>query len=423
MLAHASAHSIRDKKLAVKNFLRNFTLGDSRRRTKIEFIEIPGRDGQKFPKYINEYWTSKQRQACSLHEIAYRACFKGQLPGFFITLLTEPGHTVYDPFAGRGTTPIQAALLNRHVIANDRNPISAILTRPRLRVPDIAIVQERLDKIPIDKKAKADLDLSMFYHRETEAELVSLRDYLREKKYAGREDHTDEWIRMVATNRLTGHSSGFFSVYTLPPNQAITQKKQIKINKAHNQTPLHRDVKSRILKKTKSLHRDLSDKMQSQLRDIAKQALFLTNDARSTPTIPDETVHLTVTSPPFLDVVRYADDNWLRCWFNDVDLTEVEKNLTVTKSLKEWRGIMGHTLKELYRVTKKRGWVAFEVGEIRNGKIKLEEYIIPLGIRAGFACEGVAINRQNFTKTSHIWGVKNNKKGTNSNRISLFFKE
>ena len=26
---------------------------------------------------------------------------------------------------------------------------------------------------------------------------------------------------MVATNRLTGHSAGFLSVYTLPPNQAM----------------------------------------------------------------------------------------------------------------------------------------------------------------------------------------------------------
>ena len=47
----------------------------------------------------------------------------------------------------------------------------------------------------------------------------------------GLEDNIDRWIRMVATNRLTGHSPGFFSVYTLPPNQAASQNSQIKINK------------------------------------------------------------------------------------------------------------------------------------------------------------------------------------------------
>ena len=34
----------------------------------------------------------------------------------------------------------------------------------------------------------------------------------------------------------------------------------------------------------------------------------------------------------------------------------------------------------------------------------------------------VAINAQKFTKTANIWGVSNNSKGTNSNRIVLFRK-
>jgi len=33
------------------------------------------------------------------------------------------------------------------------------------------------------------------------------------------------------------------------------------------------------------------------------------------------------------------------------------------------------------------------------------------------------INRQQFTKTSNIWGVGNNRGGTNTNRIVLFRKE
>ena len=39
----------------------------------------------------NEFWTAKQRAAHSLHEISYRACFKPQLPRFFIDRLTAPG--------------------------------------------------------------------------------------------------------------------------------------------------------------------------------------------------------------------------------------------------------------------------------------------------------------------------------------------
>ena len=56
---------------------------------------------------------------------------------------------------------------------------------------------------------------------------------------------------MVATNRLTGHSRNFFSVYTLPPNQAISPEKQIKINKIRNQIPEYRNINEIILIKIK----------------------------------------------------------------------------------------------------------------------------------------------------------------------------
>jgi hypothetical protein len=45
---------------------------------------------------------------------------------------------------------------------------------------------------------------------------------------------------------------------------------------------------------------------------------------------------------------------------------------------------------------------------------------MPIGVRRGFECRAVLINRQRFTKTSNIWGIDNNARGTNTNRIVLF---
>jgi len=42
---------------------------------------------------------------------------------------------------------------------------------------------------------------------------------------------------------------------------------------------------------------------------------------------------------------------------------------------------------------------------------------------AGLRPELVLINDQKFTKTANCWGVDNNDKGTNTNRIVLFRKE
>ena len=383
-----------------------------------EIVEIAG---HPVCRIIGELWTARQRQASSLHEVSYRACFKPQLPAYFIKRFTAPGDVVYDPFSGRGTTVIEAALWGRKVMANDANPLSVILARPRLHPPTDKQVEERLRAIPIDQKHRADIDLSMFYHPETEAELVSLRDYLRDG--AEDEDAVDAWIRMIATNRLTGHSPGFFSVYTFPPNQAVSQQSQIKINQKRNQTPDYRDTRAIILKKTRQLLKGLSETDQSNLHHAAQDALFITGDAAQTTRIPDDTVQLTTTSPPFLDIVQYADDNWLRCWFNNLPINTIAPQITMARTVEAWAQIMQKTLQELYRITRPGGFVAFEVGEIRKGKIKLDEIIVPLGIKAGFICEAILINHQQFTKTANIWGVSNNATGTNSNRIVLFHKK
>ncbi|HXP59447.1 MAG TPA: site-specific DNA-methyltransferase, partial [Dongiaceae bacterium] len=63
-----------------------------------------------------------------------------------------------------------------------------------------------------------------------------------------------------------------------------------------------------------------------------------------------------------------------------------------------------------------------EVGEVRNGKVKLEEAVVPCGIEAGLEPVLILINDQQFTKTANCWGVDNNDKGTNTNRIVVFRK-
>jgi hypothetical protein len=372
--------------------------------------------------FTNEFWTARQRQAHSLHEISYRACFKPQLPRFFIRLLTRGGDTVYDPFSGRGTTPIEAALAGRRVVANDINPVSRIFTRPRLHVPTLDAVRERLAAIPVDYAKRAELDLSMFYHPDTEAEIVSLRDYLAHRSASGLEDPMDAWIRMVATNRLTGHSPGFFSVYTLPPNQAVSRKRQQEINKQRGQTPQYKDTKQRILKKTASLLRDLSETDRRRLLRAGERALLLERDARSIGEIPDASVQLTVTSPPFLDVVDYERDNWLRGWFNNLDAEPGDEGPSVCSGLEAWCRLMRDVFSELFRLTRPGGWIAFEVGEVRKGSVKLEEHAARLAEAAGLTCCGVLVNRQRFTKTANIWGISNNSKGTNSNRVVLLQK-
>ena len=94
----------------------------------------------------------------------------------------------------------------------------------------------------------------------------------------------------------------------------------------------------------------------------------------------------------------------------------------MSKKVEQWQAAMTEVFKELHRVLAPGGHVAFEVGEVRHGKVKLEEAVLPCGIAAGLEPVLVLINDQEFTKTANCWGVDNNAKGTNTNRIVLFRK-
>jgi hypothetical protein len=59
--------------------------------------------------------------------------------------------------------------------------------------------------------------------------------------------------------------------------------------------------------------------------------ILITAQADNTPKIEDGSVALVVTSPPFLDIVQYAADNWLRCWFAGIDPADVELQCTKRK--------------------------------------------------------------------------------------------
>ena len=404
--------------IALPDALRRFRLDDG---PQTIAGSLAFGSGPPLETFTNEFWTAKQRAANSLHEISYRACFKPQLPRFFIERLTAPGDIVHDPFMGRGTTVVEAALMGRVPYGCDVNPLSRVLCEPRLEPPSLEEVAASLAEVDFNDAEATPKELRVFYHRDTLRQISALRKYLLARERVGSLSAADRWVRMIAVNRLTGHSSGFFSVYTMPPNQAVSARAQAKINTKLAQIPPWRDVPAIILKKSRSLLRDVTPATRTALGSLAGRARLLTRASTHTPRIPSDSVSLVVTSPPFLDVVDYKTDNWLRCWFSGIDSASVP--VTQAKSVEEWKIFVTRTLGELRRVLRPGGHIAFEVGEVKRGRIRLEEVVIPAGIDAGLEPILVLVNAQEFTKTANCWGVTNNSKGTNTNRVVVFSKK
>ena len=95
-----------------------------------------------------------------------------------LNVLLGAADTIYDPFLGRGTTMIEAALLGRSVVGCDINPLSLILTAPRLRPPSVRQVRERLATVNWNYDGDFNEELLTFYHPDTLREIYGLRSHL-----------------------------------------------------------------------------------------------------------------------------------------------------------------------------------------------------------------------------------------------------
>ncbi len=410
------------------------TAGESSRKpsgdNRATRMRVPGFE---IPFYVGELWTARQRQMHPLHyTVSYRASFKPELPDFFIRrfLLDRRINegVVLDPFGGRGTTVLQANLLGFRGVHNDLNPVSIFLSSARRRIPALEELIERVESLDLQAKrfrlsALEKQRLLPFFHPETLNEILNLREQLLAKIADGpaaADDPALQYIGLTALSRLHGHSDGFFSVYSFP-QISIMPEAQARNNLRRGQTPEYRGIKARIIKKMKA---DLGGQgLPAGFRPAAAKNRYTMNDARKLKGVRTNSVDLVVTSPPFLDKVNYVADNWMRSWFLGYD---AEPELTMTPDVGEWVEFMTGVMRDLGRVLKPGARAVIEVGEVAVGQkggslLNLEELLIkqlPLKLRSGgrLVAEEVFINSQEFTKLANCWDVKNNAKGTNTNR-------
>lgn len=377
-----------------------------------------------------ELWTAKQRQMFPIHyTISYRASFKPELPEFFIRkYLLERGvekGRVLDPFGGRGTTALQANLMGFAALHSDLNPVSHFLASSRQTILPVTDLLKKLESLDLKKKkfvlsSEEKERFLPFFHQETLQEILNLRAALHSKK--GASDPAIRYIGLTALSRLHGHSDGFFSVYSFP-QISIMPGAQRKNNLSRGLVPEYRDVKKRIAKK---IIKDLSRDLPNHYHRVSRQNEYIIADARNIHPAPSRSVDLVITSPPFLNKVDYLTDNWMRSWF--LNMEGHRPDLMVTPSLTEWKSFMSDVIREMGRLLRPEGRAVIEVGEVVIGAHtqNLEEILVdllPMDVEGGrLYAEEVYINSQSFTKLANCWDVKNNERGTNTNRCLVIVK-
>ncbi|MFP7675515.1 DNA methyltransferase [Marivita sp. S0852] len=365
------------------------------------------------PYLINAFWRPNAGGSHPIQKGPYHACFSGNLAAFCIERFSPVGGIVHDPCGGRGTTAIQSALMGRIAYSTDINPLSLMMTRPRLRAITTDDIRAKLKTLDLQLKPIEHEDMLVFFHPQTLQQLEAMRRALAQ--FAPVDDaHPDpiwDWIRMAILFRLTGHTSAYLSRETVQPNAPTpTIAAQRRRNERSGLTAPERDLDEIIIARSKGFLRH-GCVPNTHGHKLAVGAAW------DTPWIADGTVDLTLTSPPFADVVDYAKDNWVRAWFAGVSLEDV--GFSHHKSLTDWTNMVRRILIEQIRVVKPGGYIAIEVGEIRGGQVELERFVWDAA--EGLPCKRicVVVNQQAFTKSAHTLGVTNGENGTNSNRIVI----
>lgn len=287
------------------------------------------------------FWVESSSKAYPLHHICpYQGSFPPQLPAFFLNNL--PSQVVLDPFAGRGTVLLEASLRGKEVYGVDISPVALALSEVKIHCATRAEVLEEIASLDLSGSApEPPEEVAPFYHSDTWAQVYHLQ-----------QSHLSPTLKALALGRLHGHSPGFFSVKTFNVLSVTGDSLQRAQDKHGVQENYRKDIQTIL---------DNAARKFIPLSGIRVPGKVFDSDARNIP-LPDKSVDLIITSPPFLDVIDYAQVNWLRLWF----LQKQDPPDTFITSEQGYLDFLRGVLRELGRVLKPDGTIVFEVGPVKR---------------------------------------------------------
>ena len=339
------------------------------------------------PKAVDGGYTSagllwhiaSPRWGHSMHTMcSYHGMFPAKLAHYFIQRYTRPGDVVLDPFSGRGTVALQARAEGRRSISNDLSPLAYVLTHAKARAPAyeavlgyLAVLEKRYRRSKVQPAAVSP-DIEMLYHPMTLRQLVFLRETLHSK-------HFTEWSAedtMIA-GALAGIMHGSFrrdgtSQYlsiSMPNTFSMSPTYVEKFIREKGLVKPPQDVFERLRDKLARIYLDALDGPEGQVFHEDAAELMLSDR------IPEKSVDLVVTSPPYLQVVNYGTANWIRLWLMGVDEVGreqgagrriLDQTLDHRHTYDSYREFMTETLQGIQRVLKPNGVAAVVIGDVAD---------------------------------------------------------
>ena len=385
-------------------------------------------------------WKEQQRLwGHSFHPMcSYLAMFPAALAHAFIARYSRPGDVVFDPFSGRGTTPLQACAEGRVGVGNDLNPLAYLLTAAKVGPPTRQELTTRLSELRIGWSEEAadwlevagraiatpgptgvpvpgagadasaaplPLEVALCFHPATLGQLLFVRQALNTA------ERPDRFLAAAITGILHGKSASYLS--PIMPNSFSMAPRYVRefVARTGFRSP-RRDLFACLDAKLRRLYRDglppiRGIALHGDARDAGRRARAALREGA----LPDR-ARLVVGSPPYLRVVKYGYYNWLRMWFLGIDPDAVDALLDDAHQLQAYLAFMRQVMAELREVVTDDAVVVLVIGDVEldrghrmTGGVGLAERVWleaaePEGYRlAGLALDDILAHR----KMTKIW--------------------
>ncbi len=233
----------------------------------------------------------------------YPAKFIPQLPGTTISLLSSRGELVFDPFGGSGTTALESIRLGRRAVSLDANPVAALIGRVKTaRVGAEATTELHLlhgalrafsGSMPADS---AELVEKYSSH----APKIANREKWFPNSSFGELCHIRARISQLADATAKDIASLALSRTVLA---ASFQDSETRYKSVPREIPVGETTK-RFVKEFEAVMRSVARNASATRYGVSR---FLTGDVRymDADDLPDASVDLIVTSPPYGNAMDY----------------------------------------------------------------------------------------------------------------------
>ena len=358
-------------------------------------------------------WANKS-DSDPLHSLcSYLGAFPPSLANYFINYFTDEKDLVYDPFSGRGTTILESRLLNRKSFGSDLNPIALALSKAKSYSLNVKKILKRIDELEKDydyalflPEAQAESDaIHLIFHPRTLAELCYLRAVL-----LGSKDKTDQFLIGAILGIMHGGerkdgTSGYLSIsmpntFSMAPDYVRRFVQTKELNRVYrNVFENLREKVERVFKKHNS------PKLESFIIECDAKKVTYSKPLKQY----QGKVNLILTSPPYLGIVNYAKQNWIRSWFLESDPIEISEKLDDDLNINQWVKFSKKTLTEFKKMLQPDGVAVYVIGDVAKSKTS----VIPLArefammVKENKLFKNVWIFSdyiQSADKTTRIWG-------------------